>query len=55
MMSEVLKACPPSDCTYVRRESGKAYPRTCVLCGLGPCPYFDKQGNPRIPAIISLT
>lgn len=30
-------------CNEVLREQGKAYPRTCAVCGLGPCrraPYF---------------
>lgn len=25
-------------CNYVLREEGKSYPRTCAVCGLGPCP-----------------
>lgn len=24
-------------CNEVPREQGKAYPRTCAVCGLGPC------------------
>jgi len=26
-----------SNCTYTLRNLGKAYPRTCAECGLGPC------------------
>jgi hypothetical protein len=38
---EVLKPKPEEDafprCTYRLRAQGKAYPRTCQECGLGPC------------------
>lgn len=27
----------PSQCTYALRAAGKPYPRTCAVCGLGPC------------------
>jgi len=33
------------NCTVVLRQEGKAYPRTCKACGLGPCRYFDKHEN----------
>lgn len=35
----------PVNCTQVLRAQGKTYPRTCGRCGLGPCPFFDKEGN----------
>jgi len=28
-----------SECTTALREAGKPYPRTCAVCGLGPCRY----------------
>lgn len=33
-----------ADCTNELREQGKAYPRTCKRCGLGPC-----QTRPFVP------
>lgn len=40
------KAEPPGpvNCTHVLRREGRSYPRTCERCGLGPCPFYDKQG-----------
>lgn len=29
------------NCTYTLAAQGKAYPRTCDRCGLGPCPFQD--------------
>ena len=29
-----------TDCTIIMREQGKAYPRTCPRCCLGPCAYI---------------
>lgn len=29
------------NCTYIIAAQGKAYPRTCQRCGLGPCPFSD--------------
>ena len=29
-------------CMYRLRAEGKAYPRTCEVCELGPCPYDAK-------------
>jgi len=29
----------PPNCQMRMREEGKAYPRTCQVCGLGPCKY----------------
>lgn len=37
----------PVNCTHVLRREGKSYPRTCARCGLGPCPFYDKDGNPK--------
>lgn len=31
-----------SNCTYELRKTGKVYPRTCEVCGLGPCQFFDR-------------
>ena len=33
----------PVNCTHVLRREGKAYPRTCARCGLGPCPFYAKE------------
>lgn len=33
-------------CNVVLREAGKAYPRTCALCGLGPCRNTPKAPEP---------
>ena len=33
-------------CAYELRCQGRAYPRTCAECGLGPCKY---QNKPPIP------
>lgn len=35
----------PVNCNVVRQAKGLAYPRTCERCGLGPCPFFDKNGR----------
>ena len=32
-------ALQDTNCTRIMREQGKAYPRTCPRCGLGPCAY----------------
>ena len=32
-------------CNAVLREQGKAYPRTCAHCALGPCPFFNPDGS----------
>jgi hypothetical protein len=37
----------PVNCTHVLRAEGKAYPRTCQRCGLGPCPFYEKNGTPK--------
>jgi hypothetical protein len=29
-----------SKCTEDLRKAGKAYPRTCAECGLGPCKWY---------------
>ena len=33
-------ALQDTNCTRIMREQGKAYPRTCPRCGLGPCAYI---------------
>lgn len=42
------------DCSDYRKKQGKAYARTCIVCGLGPCRFpsgellvdnTDLQGN----------
>ena len=33
-------ALQDTNCTLIMREQGKAYPRTCPRCGLGPCAYI---------------
>lgn len=34
----------PVNCNVViRREAIKPYPRTCARCGLGPCPFYNKD------------
>lgn len=35
----------PVNCTHVLRRQGKAYPRTCQRCGLGPCPFYNQDGS----------
>lgn len=35
----------PVNCNAVLQAQGNAHPRTCERCGLGPCPFFDKDGN----------
>lgn len=34
----------PENCNR-RLVQNQAYPRTCERCGLGPCPFFDNDGN----------
>ncbi len=36
---EVANGRGAVNCTYVMAATGKAYPRTCQRCGLGPCPF----------------
>lgn len=36
-----------SECSEELRLQGKAYPRTCMVCGLGPC----RRGNKFTPEI----
>lgn len=31
------------DCAKSMRARGQTYPRTCELCGLGPCHYYSDQ------------
>lgn len=35
----------PVNCNMVKRREGKAYPRTCERCGLGPCPFYHVDGK----------
>jgi hypothetical protein len=35
----------PVNCSIRLRHQGKLYPRTCERCGLGPCPFFHKDGT----------
>lgn len=32
-------------CTTELRNAGAAYPRTCGICGLGPCRYYKESGK----------
>lgn len=34
---------PDPSASCVLRRQGKAYPKTCKVCGLGPCKYPDKK------------
>lgn len=45
--SDTGKREPPGlvNCTHVLRRDGNAYPRTCARCGLGPCPFYNKDGT----------
>lgn len=36
-----------SDCTQHLREQGKAYPRTCKICGLGLCQFTNPASTPQ--------
>jgi hypothetical protein len=38
------------NCTYVLAAEGKAYPRTCTRCRLGPCPFYSLAETPPQPA-----
>lgn len=38
----------PVNCTTRLRLQNKPYPRTCERCCLGPCPFFDNEGNVRL-------
>ena len=42
-----LERSPPGpvNCTHVLRREGKAYPRTCERCRLGPCPFYNNDGS----------
>lgn len=50
-----------NECIHILRAQGKAYPRTCMLCGLGPCKKSGAeavainahQGITQAPAFIS--
>jgi hypothetical protein len=35
----------PVNCSTRLRHQKAAYPRTCVRCGLGPCPFFNNDGT----------
>lgn len=35
----------PVNCSIRLRHQGRVYPRTCERCGLGPCPFFHKDGT----------
>lgn len=35
----------PINCSTWLRFQGKAYPRTCERCRLGPCPFFHDDGR----------
>lgn len=35
----------PINCNTRLRFQNKAMPRTCARCGLGPCPFFTKDGT----------
>lgn len=37
---------PPAQCQRRLREQGKAYPRTCAVCGLGPCQQARRHTDP---------
>lgn len=52
---QALADLPPL-CNEVLRLQGKGYPRTCRLCGLGPCQVLveEKTSNPQdLVAILS--
>lgn len=65
--SSISKACSPSpvgeagdssppsigaDCQERLKREGQTYPRTCAICGLGPCPYYsEKETHPPGDAI----
>lgn len=34
-----------SQCQQDLRNAGKPYPRTCLLCGLGPCQKYPKMSD----------
>ncbi len=36
---------PDPNCTTIMRRQNKPYPRTCAVCRLGPCRWFDNNGN----------
>lgn len=35
-------ATAPWNCQHATKLRGEAYPRTCAICKLGPCPHFSK-------------
>lgn len=39
----------PANCMYALQAAGKAYPRTCERCGLGPCPFGKPASRPLSP------
>ena len=48
-MSEPAKTSPgPVNCSIQMRFQNKTYPRTCERCGLGPCPFFNSNGTPKL-------
>ena len=39
-------------CQEVLRKAGKAYPRTCQVCGLGPCRYTNRPPDQQAENVI---
>ena len=38
-------------CNNVLREQGKPYPRTCAVCGLGPCKHIAAAATTPAPDV----